>query len=548
MKVVLMADTIDDLGGVQKFVEGLSLGLKERGIGVTLLARFHAENPVTYLRKNIHSETIFSKQFRENLTASNSTSISVAEREAAGSRLNENFKEGREKLRQMLANMPNDTVIVVTQFGSLAELVRCGLDLASNDRPKIVAQYHGTFEYAKQQKYFSDLIKLYAQCDQTLFLTEADEAAFRAAGIANGKVMVNGVKVIPQTEQEIARRENVVVSLGRYAKEKSLDELIAAWKILHHSFPDWVLELYGSGPEEQALQQLADDPDLDGSVRICGLAESVKTVLSRSKINVMTSHKEGFPVSLLEAAALSVPTVAYNAGPSTPLLVRDGVTGYITNENTPQDFARQLSHLMDSPELLSTMSRAAPTIAQTYDQNVVLDRWVDLLESISFHSSRESPIEIASKSSKNRESGNGNSVESKTEKTQQSIEVKLRNPTPNVALYLYFSGQQIPDKAFAVKVTLFDESGNEMDVQESSLTWSRLLEGGFVYTPATSQSELITLPLIKAKRRVATLLVEPHPWEVRKWKSVPVIYDVLTESRVAGAHSDWRLVDVFRSS
>jgi glycosyltransferase involved in cell wall biosynthesis len=76
----------------------------------------------------------------------------------------------------------------------------------------------------------------------------------------------------------------------------------------------------------------------------------------------LTSHNEGMPVCLMEAAACGVPVVATWVG-GVPELVQHGLTGFLCLAGDATDLARKLERLLTDQRLRETMGQAARALA-----------------------------------------------------------------------------------------------------------------------------------------------------------------------------------------
>lgn len=550
-KIIIMADDLDTLGGVQKFIDSLSRGLLSRGYDVELVSRFTPEIFVQYQRNGIRTTTIFDDDLRPALRAAGDKSAMPKARSSAQSRVDSVMKTGRDRLSRMIASWSSDTVVLVTQLGSLLELERCGLQFGTEGAPKVVAQYHGTYEYAAAQTYYKNILRLFPAAQVSLFLTRDDARRFAASGVTNSKVMVNAVEKPADFDPATSVRRNVVVSLGRYAIEKSLDELILAWSYLAQDFPDWSLDLYGAGPQEAELSDQIRDLGLTKSVSLKGLASSVSGVLSQAKIHAMTSHKEGFPVSLLEASVMHVPSVAYDAGPSTKEIIRDGISGYVVEEGTPDAFARSLAHLMRNENLRLSMARRAAELAERYDQDAILDKWEQLFREMSDSTTYGIPSvspkgrDIRSKIAKPTDTTNetGKLTSNKMPIYDIRLQVGVKH------LFLYFEGpaRVLPEKAFAIKVQLFDEQDAPIDTSKTSLNWSSGLSSGFIYSPAAGAGSLVTLPMVKSQMPIFRIVASPIPWAIKKDPVVSELGDFYCETSAEDDGLHWYRIDIARA-
>ena len=112
----------------------------------------------------------------------------------------------------------------------------------------------------------------------------------------------------------LIKKRSRMLFLGRIHPKKGLDILISALATLPNFAKDW--ELVVAGPDELGhlaqIRQLVSDRNLADHVMFTGsISGPAKIALLHSAdVFVLPSYSEGFPMSLLEAAACEVPVVA----------------------------------------------------------------------------------------------------------------------------------------------------------------------------------------------------------------------------------------------
>ena len=86
---------------------------------------------------------------------------------------------------------------------------------------------------------------------------------------------------------------------------------------------------------------------------ITGEINEVEALANTVDIGVLFSadiHGEGLSNAILEFMALGKPVMANNDG-GTKELIKNGVTGYLIEKETPEDIASKLSYLLDNKDL-----------------------------------------------------------------------------------------------------------------------------------------------------------------------------------------------------
>ncbi len=147
-----------------------------------------------------------------------------------------------------------------------------------------------------------------------------------------------------------------VLVAGRLSPEKGIDVAIRAVGELDGA----MLDLAGTGPDEEALRRLADAV-APGRVRFHGLvdkAEVQRLMLAAAVVVVPSRWYENQPMVVLEALARGTPVVGSALG-GMPELIEPGVTGELVPENDPHALAAALTPYVRAPDQTFTMRDAA---------------------------------------------------------------------------------------------------------------------------------------------------------------------------------------------
>ncbi len=88
-----------------------------------------------------------------------------------------------------------------------------------------------------------------------------------------------------------------ITAIGRLDKIKGFDILINEVKKLKFNF---ILQIVGDGFERENLQNLINKLNLKNKVKLFGFCQNIPQILANSNLQVISSIKEGFPLTLLE--------------------------------------------------------------------------------------------------------------------------------------------------------------------------------------------------------------------------------------------------------
>jgi 1,2-diacylglycerol 3-alpha-glucosyltransferase len=135
-------------------------------------------------------------------------------------------------------------------------------------------------------------------------------------------------------ELGITSGDRVIITVGRVAKEKSIDVLVGMMPELLTRVPAAKLLVVGDGPEREALAQQARELGVAESVIFAGFRpwEEIGKYYRLAEVFATASTSETQGLTYIEAMAARVP-VAVKKDPSFESVIVHNETGYIFNED-----------------------------------------------------------------------------------------------------------------------------------------------------------------------------------------------------------------------
>ncbi|MCX8183389.1 MAG: glycosyltransferase family 4 protein [Crenarchaeota archaeon] len=194
----------------------------------------------------------------------------------------------------------------------------------------------------------------------------------------NAEVIPNGIDFKHIARVQRGGEESDIVFTGRLVKEKNVDLIIRAVRILKDSVPDIRCVIIGDGPEKQALVSLSEQLGVRGNIVFKGFLEDYDEVIAcmkSSKVFVLPSTREGFGIVVLEANACGLPVVTVrherNAACS---LVEEGLNGF-TCPVSPEKIAEKTMEAMER-----NMRQECVHNASKYDWNSIVSLYEGFLK------------------------------------------------------------------------------------------------------------------------------------------------------------------------
>ena len=199
-------------------------------------------------------------------------------------------------------------------------------------------------------------------------------------GFANLKVVARGVdtKLFNISKRDTSLRiswgatENtkVLISVGRMAPEKNLDQVLKTYEALKHTDQAFKMVMVGDGPLRSQFQQRYPDIIFPGMLSQSNLA----AYYASSDLFVFPSQTETFGNVTLEALASGIPVLAFDCAAARDW-VQTGINGWLVAENNPVGFAAQAVAIFNSKDALDQ-------ITQSTRQQVVHLDWDQIAEQV----------------------------------------------------------------------------------------------------------------------------------------------------------------------
>lgn len=164
----------------------------------------------------------------------------------------------------------------------------------------------------------------------------------------------------------IPENRHLLLYLARIAKEKNIDFLLSAVKLLLEKRNNFHLLLVGGGPQLEFYKSKAQKMGLRNYTTFTGMQKKpgVNRFFGAADIFVFPSITETQGIVITESMAAGVAPIAINKmGPSE--IITNNVDGYLTDLNLT-DFTDKINYLLDNPNLRKKMGAKAKINANKF--------------------------------------------------------------------------------------------------------------------------------------------------------------------------------------
>jgi glycosyltransferase involved in cell wall biosynthesis len=198
-----------------------------------------------------------------------------------------------------------------------------------------------------------------------------DRAVIERLGVDGARIALipgSGVDIDKMTPKPEPPGPVIVAFVGRLVESKGVRTLLAAHERLSQRGHPIQLLLAGTPDPANPMSIPAQDIEAWSkrpNVAHLGFVEDIGALWASAHIAVLPSHREGMPLSLLEAAACGRPLVATDV-PGCRDIARPGVNAFLVPLDDAEALADAIDRLAGDPELRRRFGRASRHLVEQY--------------------------------------------------------------------------------------------------------------------------------------------------------------------------------------
>jgi glycosyltransferase involved in cell wall biosynthesis len=160
----------------------------------------------------------------------------------------------------------------------------------------------------------------------------------------------------PSLRSEI-KPDPIILAVGRLIPDKAYDLLLEAAHQILARHPGAQFRFVGQGTELAALQAQAQRLGIEQQVQFLGMRRDIPQLLAECDIFVLPSHREGLPLSVVEAMAAARPVIITDVGGNRELVTHNE-NGIIIAPGNANLLATALTDLLEHPERWNLLGSA----------------------------------------------------------------------------------------------------------------------------------------------------------------------------------------------
>lgn len=172
-----------------------------------------------------------------------------------------------------------------------------------------------------------------------------------------------------------------VLWLTRLSPEKAPLRFVDAIAELRDRGLDVTAALVGDGPQAADVRAAVRREGLSDRMDLPGWAEDPLEYYQDARVYVLTSDREMLPLTLVEAMAVGLPSVAPSIG-AIPDVIDHRENGLLVEAQTPTAYADAIQALLTDEALYSKLGENAPAVESRLSERAAVEDWRTILRAV----------------------------------------------------------------------------------------------------------------------------------------------------------------------
>jgi glycosyltransferase involved in cell wall biosynthesis len=205
--------------------------------------------------------------------------------------------------------------------------------------------------------------------------------------VIRSAVDVDAINAMPdcdafRREFGIDEGDFVIAVIAQLIPRKGHKYLFDVIPNLRDNYPHIRVILFGAGPGEAELRELATKLNLQGTVQFAGYREDLDDYIACIDLLVHPAVKEGLGVAMLKAAAAGIPVLAFDTAGSREAVLH-GKTGVLVPLDNIEMLQKAIALLIDESEMRVELGQTGrQRMKDEFLVDTMVDRHIELYESV----------------------------------------------------------------------------------------------------------------------------------------------------------------------
>ena len=186
-----------------------------------------------------------------------------------------------------------------------------------------------------------------------------------------------------KVQKQLNERGNLIGHIGRLSAEKGTLNFVEAIPRILGEKDEVKFLIGGDGRLRGEIEKYLEEENLNAKVKLLGWIphDELPKYLDDLKMLVLPSYTEGLPNIMLEAMACGTPVLATQVG-AIPDVIKDGKTGFIMKDNSPECIAENAIRVLNHPNLEQIAQNARALVEREFTFEKAVARYREILSEL----------------------------------------------------------------------------------------------------------------------------------------------------------------------
>ncbi len=280
--------------------------------------------------------------------------------------------------KYILQEQPDVVIGVESIFFFLVKIASLGL------RIPVVAVDH-TSMGRDMGRFINWIRHSFYQYSSALSILTKKDAKLLGDSVPQKKVIYNPLSFT--TRESLVFRKKKILCVGRLNvwHIKGFDIMLDIWAKLYSKYPDWTLEIAGTGSTVsiQEINEMIEKKNLSGSVKLLGQIEDMQKLYQQTSIFALPSRVEGFPMCLIEAMSQGCACVAFSVQGAVDEIIEKNISGLVVDDGDYMAFSNALEYYLNLTEYQrDNLAKQIMERSKMFSKESFINNWVKLLNDV----------------------------------------------------------------------------------------------------------------------------------------------------------------------
>ena len=186
-----------------------------------------------------------------------------------------------------------------------------------------------------------------------------------------------------KTHTHLKERDDFVGYVGRLSEEKGTLNFVKAIPDILKKRNEVNFIIGGDGQLRDEIERYFKEHNLKGNIKMEGWIkhDDLPRYFNKLRLIVLPSYTEGLPNIMLEAMACGTPVLATPVG-AIPDFIKDSVTGFIMENNSPECIAKNVVRALNHPNLEKIADNARTLVENEFTFDKAMETYRSVLNEL----------------------------------------------------------------------------------------------------------------------------------------------------------------------